>query len=89
LISSSLRNYRGKVNPAGAELVERHWLLARASQPLEHPQLLGFTERHLRRLWTLSLPASFAPFQVLIAAVTTLPRASLPPQTPIRSLYFL
>jgi hypothetical protein len=54
-------DYGGKVNPAGAELVERDWLLARASQPLEHSQLLGFTERHLSRLWTLSLPAWFAP----------------------------
>ncbi len=38
---------RGKVNPAGAQLTKRHGLLARASQPLEHPQLLGFDKRHL------------------------------------------
>ncbi|MGO9899593.1 MAG: hypothetical protein ACLP0J_07840 [Solirubrobacteraceae bacterium] len=46
-------DYGGKINPGGAWLVERHWLLARASQSLEHPQLLGFTERHLSRSWSL------------------------------------
>ncbi len=40
-------DYSGKVNPAGAQLAKRHWLFARASQPLKHPQLLGFNERHL------------------------------------------
>jgi hypothetical protein len=39
-------DYGGKVNPTGAQLAERHWLLARAPQSLNHPQLLGFNERH-------------------------------------------
>src|SRR5450755_2139202 len=39
-------DYGGEVNPAGAQLVERHWLVARAPCSLEHPQLLGFGDRH-------------------------------------------
>ncbi|MGO9790077.1 MAG: hypothetical protein ACLP8S_11480 [Solirubrobacteraceae bacterium] len=39
-------DYGGKVNPAGAQLADRHWLLARAPQSLNHSQLLGFNERH-------------------------------------------
>jgi len=61
-------DYGGKVNPARAELVERYWLLASASQSLEHPQLLGFSERHLTRLWTLSLPAGSSAFSFLFPA---------------------
>jgi hypothetical protein len=36
----------GKVNPTGAQLIERHWLLARVPELLKHPKLLGFNERH-------------------------------------------
>jgi hypothetical protein len=36
----------GKVNPTGAQLIERHWLRARLPEVLEHRQLLGFNGRH-------------------------------------------
>jgi hypothetical protein len=40
-------HYSGKVDPAGAQLRDRHGLLARVAQLLKHPQLLGFSDRHL------------------------------------------
>jgi hypothetical protein len=62
-------DYGGKVNPAGAQLLERHWLLARVPQSLEHPQLLSFNERHQPD----SSPHS--PVPSITAFLTLLPRA--------------
>jgi hypothetical protein len=39
-------DYGGKVNPTGAQLLERHRLLAGVAQSFEHPQLLSFNVRH-------------------------------------------
>jgi hypothetical protein len=36
----------GKVDPTGAQLIERHRLRARLPELLKHPQLLSFDRRH-------------------------------------------
>jgi hypothetical protein len=66
-------DYGWKVNPTGAQLLERHWLLAGVAQSLEQPQLLSFNERHRPDSSPHSAVPVITAFLTLAASVTSNP----------------
>jgi hypothetical protein len=68
---------RRESQSTGAQLFERHWLLASVPQSLAHPQLLSFNERHQPD------PSPHSPVAIITAFLTPLPRPPALQRAPV------